>query len=372
MPYYSLKFANKEVFLCNFLFLSGLIYERSFFVKKFFLGGYKKMIKKAFSIGICAAFMLTILPIGRQNFVAESASPTSSEIALTPNANTQTTIPIAMATDNNYTHVTLVSIASALENADTDTKLKFYIMVPGDFSEDNKRKIQKVNDSFKNGEIEIINMGDSFKEFYKGIWGATMYYRLKLPSILKNEAKCIYLDGDTLVLKDLNDMYNLDISEYYVAGTPDGFRNRKKYGKRIKIPDMNDYINSGVILLNLAKMREDNIENKFYKLLTSELKNTYSPIFAFPDQDTINVACHGKILDLPFKYGALSLCLSSYNENHFKGIISKEDWLIEKKDIAIIHFAGRYKPWNDSKSPFRNMWEKYEHDLTEILKSYEV
>lgn len=316
-------------------------------MKKIFLGGYKKMIKKAFSIGICAAFMLTILPIGRQNFVAESSNPTSSEIALTPNANTQTTIPIAMATDNNYTHVTLVSIVSALENADTDTKLKFYLMVSGDFSEDNKRKIQKVNDSFKNGEIEIINMGDSFKEFYKGLWGATMYYRLKLPSILKNEAKCIYLDGDTLVLKDLKDMYNLDISEYYVAGTPDFFRGNERLGRRIKKPSMNDYVNSGVLLLNLAKMREDNIENKFFQLLTSELKNNPNPIFWYPDQDVINVACHGKISDLPLKYSVLSIK--------------------ENKNPAIIHYAGPRKPWK--KAYADNIWLKYEQNLTDVLNS---
>ena len=34
--------------------------------------------------------------------------------------------------------------------------------------------------------------------------------------------------------KDLKDMYNLNISEYYVAGTPDGYRNVNRYGRRIK------------------------------------------------------------------------------------------------------------------------------------------
>lgn len=330
-------------------------------MKKIFLGSYKKIIKKAFSIGFCAALMLTMLPLFGQNFVAESASPTASE------TNTQNTIPIAMATDNDYAHVTLVSIVSALENADKDTNLKFYLMVSGDFSEDNKLKIQKVNDKVKNGEIEIINMGDSFNEFYKGQWGTAMYYRLKLPSILKHEDKCIYLDGDTLVLKDLKSMYDLDISKDYVAGVPNLLRKNNGLEKRLNIPDMNNYIVSGVLLMNLAKMREDNIENKFSELLVNNLSN---PRFLFPDQDVISIACHGKIYDLPFKYGIPSNYLRFYDKSKFDGIMSEEDLLSAKKELAIIHFTGHPKPWKKSAEPqSRNMWLKYEQKLIDLLNS---
>ncbi len=76
-------------------------------------------------------------------------------------------IPIAMATDNNYVVPTLVSIVSASENANPATMLRFYIMVTSDFSEENKSKVQKLNEDLANCEITLIDMGDAFKDFEK-------------------------------------------------------------------------------------------------------------------------------------------------------------------------------------------------------------
>ena len=67
-------------------------------------------------------------------------------------------IPVAMATDNNYLVPTLVSIVSASENADPTTTLRFYIMVTSDFSEENKSKVQKLNEKLSNCEITIVDM----------------------------------------------------------------------------------------------------------------------------------------------------------------------------------------------------------------------
>ncbi len=150
-----------------------------------------------------------------------------------------------MATDNNYVTPTLVSIVSASENASPNTKLRFYIMVTNDFSEENKVKVQKLDEKLENSVITLINMGDAFKEFEKSFWGTAMYYRLKIGSMLKDESKCIYLDSDTLVLKDLTEMFNLDIGENYVAGVLDGYRQCEEHASELEISDMSQYICSG-------------------------------------------------------------------------------------------------------------------------------
>lgn len=272
-------------------------------------------------------------------------------------------IPIAMATDNNYVVPTLVSIVSASENADPATTLKFYIMVTSDFSEENKSKVQKLNEKLSNCEITIVEMGNAFKEFEKSNWGTAMYYRLKVGSVLKDERKCIYLDSDTLVLKDLTEMFNLDIGDNYVAGTPDGFRLCKDHAGELEIADMSQYICSGSLLWNLDKVRTDNIEEKFEQFLKKSSEKGKKLIF--PDQDAINAVCYGKIMDMPFRYGAIigfMYCAKYEKDPYLYKFIDQSNWEDGMKNTVVLHFVGK-KPWNSQKVKFGEQWHKYYSDL---------
>ncbi len=276
-------------------------------------------------------------------------------------------IPVAMATDNNYVVPTLVSIVSASENADPATTLRFYIMVTNDFSEENKSKVQKLNEKLSNCEITIVDMGDAFKEFEKGNWGTAMYYRLKVGSVLKDEDRCIYLDSDTLVLKDLAEMYNLDIGDNYVAGTPDGFRLCKDHANELEIADMSQYICSGSLLWNLAKIREDDVEEKFEQFLKKATEENKRLIF--PDQDAINAVCYGKIMDLPFRYGAIigfMYCPKYEKDPYLYRLIDKDNWEDGMKNTVVLHFVGK-KPWDSRRVKFVDQWQKYYSDSEKIL-----
>ncbi len=309
----------------------------------------KTRIKTCFLI----VFMATITVLS--NVVTESA------------ANKSIYIPVTMATDNNYIEPTLVAIVSASENANPYTKLRFYIMVTDDFSDENKTMMQRLNEKLPNCEITLIGMGNAFKRFEGGHWGTAMYYRLKLASVLKNENKCIYLDGDTLVLRDLSDMYNLDLGENYVAGVPDGYRLFDDYASKLGITDMSQYICSGSLLWNLDQIRKDNIEEKFEQFLETALvedKNLF-----FPDQDTINAVCYGKIMDMPFKYGAIVgflYCPKYEKDPYLFRIIDKSDWEDSVKNTVVLHFVGK-KPWISRRIKFNNLWHKYHSDLDKIL-----
>ncbi len=275
-------------------------------------------------------------------------------------------IPIAMATDNNYVVPTLVSIVSASENADPATRLKFYIMVTSDFSEENKDKVQKLSENLANCEITLIDMGDAFKDFEKSNWGTAMYYRLKVGSVLKDERKCIYLDSDTLVLKDLTEMFNLDIGDNYVAGTPDGFRLCKDHAGELEIADMSQYICSGSLLWNLDKVRTDNIEEKFEQFLKKSSEKGKKLIF--PDQDAINAVCYGKIMDMPFRYGAIiefMYCAKYEKDPYLYKFIDQSNWEDGMKNTVVLHFVGK-KPWNSQKVKFGEQWQKYYSDLEKM------
>ena len=105
-------------------------------------------------------------------------------------------INVCLACDDNYSKYAGVVIASALANSALKDNLCFYIL-DGGIKEENKAKINELK-SIKNCEINFISIDESLFEEYKKIKTHSYitiatYYRLKLPSLLPNVKKIIYL-----------------------------------------------------------------------------------------------------------------------------------------------------------------------------------
>ena len=67
------------------------------------------------------------------------------------------------------------------------------------------------------------------------------------PIIYPELKRIIYLDGDTLIFKDLLELYNLPFKNNYILGEPAPFHKfPEKFSKNSTI-----YINVGVSLINL-------------------------------------------------------------------------------------------------------------------------
>ena len=110
------------------------------------------------------------------------------------------------------------------------------------------------------------------------------YYRLKLPSILVELDKVLYLDCDVIVNTSLKDLYDTDITDYYAAGVKDIAMTSSGYVP--KLENNNIYFNTGVLLLNLDKMRKDKIEIEFEDYT---IKNIQS--IKVGDQEILNKVC---------------------------------------------------------------------------------
>lgn len=118
-------------------------------------------------------------------------------------------------------------------------------------------------------DIFVKEMSDSknLNNFY------TPYCLLRLFSDLVDlPTKIIYLDTDTMINKDIKGFYDIDVSNYEFAGVVD------RLGRWFI--DLN-YINSGVLLLNLEKIRETNLFSKTREMI--KVKK-----MAFPDQSALN------------------------------------------------------------------------------------
>lgn len=193
------------------------------------------------------------------------------------------------------------------------------------------KQIKFLNDvvKYKNEDNQVIKI--DVTELYEREFGGcknegaycTPYTLLRLLADLIPEIpdKLLYLDIDMMAGDDISKLYNIDISEYEYAAV------REKYGSKIIRPD---YINAGMLLLNMKKIKKTGLLEK-----ARERIKTKKMLFA--DQDAIFWSTTKKLL-LPRIYN--------------------EQAKFNKKDTVICHFCKRL------------LWRPYPH--TENYKQWQV
>ena len=251
--------------------------------------------------------------------------------------------------DNNYALPTRTAINSVIKNKKQETELKIYI-IGVELNEQNKNSFYKFN--MPNVKIIFLEQDDVYKNLgpqHKHVSKAALL-KFNIPQLI-NEERILYLDGDIIVSDDLSDLYHTDISEYYAAVIQDYFSIIiKEDNNRI---ETENYFNSGVMLLNLAKMRKDNISEN---LLT--YKRNQKDIY-YMDQDAFNYIFDKKVIFLNYKYNFLN----KYEET--------EQEIFKNIKPVIVHYADS-KPWNNINATNAELWLQYvlPEDLGYVLKNY--
>ena len=250
-------------------------------------------------------------------------------------------IHLCASLNDRYVYPLLVSIESVLINCDKQNSyIAYYILCAPEVREITLIKLQSLVYKYPlNLEIIFYNMGNNFMKVKDRMCSQATYYRLLTPIIL-NLRKIIYIDGDALTLKDLNDMYNLDFNNNYILGFLDVLSNGVDYlGLKSE-----KYINCGVVLLNLEKIRK---YNKIYDLLNV----TFSGVkLQNLDQTVVNYVFYPHIGTLPIKYGIFNFYDFSDTKKYLDVLrtqINKTELEEAIKDPAIIHHVLCWpKIWN--------------------------
>lgn len=199
-----------------------------------------------------------------------------------------------------------------------------------------------------NNNVKKIDVTKEYEEEFLGTANENAYctpytlLRLLADKIEEIPDKILYLDIDIMVGNDLTKLYNIDITNYEYAAV------KEKYGCWIIRPD---YINAGMLLLNMKKIKETGLLEKARNLLKRRK-------LLFADQDAIFWSTTKKLI-LP----------RIYNEQ------SK----FNKKDAVICHFCKRlmfrpyphtenYKQWNIEEVHKILKCFYFDEDLNEYLK----
>jgi len=242
------------------------------------------------------------------------------------NLNNKNPINISLSLDNSLVYPTLVVMSSCLENNDKENHIIiFYLLLSNDFDDKNLEIFESLKESY-DVRINYYYMVNYFNSLKKWKGSNAIYYKLFIPILFPYIERMIHLDGDTIVFKDLWDMFNLPFNDNYFLAQP----TRKDIFKD-KILKQNT-INAGVMLFNIKKLRED---KKDLELLN------YLFIKKFTEQILMGYVCLPKIGYLPFKYGIFFIgdikTYVSHVENNMIQKVNLTQVSEAMKDPSIVH-----------------------------------
>lgn len=273
---------------------------------------------------------------------------------------------IVYSTDENYCRHVAVSITSLLMNNEELKDINIYI-VENNLSQESKKKLKRIVEKYDKNLIFL-----SCNELCKNLkvntdFPKAAFSRLFLASKLKNIDKILYIDSDTYVNKGIKDLYDTNIDDYEIAGVQD---NAAYYLlKKIGMDKTDRYINSGVLLINLKKWRQDDVEKKI-----CDFTEKHNGRVNHNDQGIINGVCRKKIYILNPKYNMMpEMIYLSVKQSNFLykvyNYYTQEEITNAVENPVIVHYIEKFysRPWKKDcthplKSKYLDILNKSEFD----------
>ena len=201
----------------------------------------------------------------------------------------------------------MITTSSIINSQKTETKLRLHFAVVKNFRPKYMLKIYSLRRKIREDvEFNFYDANEVEKDLSKlSPKGPGLYAKLILPQLVSDDVKrlIIFDTGDLLVLRDLSEMYNWNMGNNIYMGVPD--QGIGKYGIFSK-KALNVYINVGSYLIDVKKVKLNNMYNKFKKY-----RHLYKSVWA--EQDMLNDLANGQVGYLPVRFGMIS---PFYNDSY--------------------------------------------------------
>ena len=275
-------------------------------------------------------------------------------------------IAIAVASNDYFIPYCATFLKSLMEHSDSQKNYDV-LLLSQDVSEVNVKRLQKLVSEWGNFSLRIIDPSvliDQYTFFVRGHFSKETYYRLVLPELLPNYDKILYLDSDMIAVKDVAELYEVDVQGYLLAacldadtaGLYNGYQiDKKEYTDNVlKLKKPFEYFQAGVLLMNLKEFRNTYTTKQILDFAVSEN-------WQLLDQDILNKLCEGKVKYVDMNWNVMV----DYAGVRINQIISLAPRKLNimyqeaRKNPFIIHYAGPQKPWFEPEMDFGDIFWKY-------------
>lgn len=276
---------------------------------------------------------------------------------------------IALITDDKYVLPTAVCVKSIYESHKSMLKCESLVIHICTFGLEDKnisifKSLENVNFLI---EIDTFNLHD-YKHYIEQInqkshVTPTALIKFDLHNFFKDLNLLLYIDGDIIIKKNLFALFKTDLSNSYLAASYEFWKYIESERYKFGIWGKEFYFNSGVMLLNLQKLREDGITEKLWDYKINKAKTTLM------DQESLNAVCGIQTVHLPIKW---NFNPAFFDPKFFKSIQDiygvKYDSIKDLyEDICVIHYVGTYdKPWKYKNARMAEEWLKTYKKIKEI------
>ena len=260
---------------------------------------------------------------------------------------------IACAADRQYAMPLAVMLRSVVANLDSRCALKVYIvdggLDPGTRSRISASLPERVTLHWiapeRTGFVDLP------------LWGRmtiATYDKLTIGRWLpESEERVLWLDCDLLVLADLGRLWETEKGRNVVLATQDmfvptlGARFGVACHRELGIAPESEYFNAGMMLIDVARWRSDDIASRALAYLKRYRRRVY-----FWDQEALNATLVGRWTKLDRRWNwSPRFDRVAFNDNGFGGA---------EKSAWIVHFSGSLKPWHfEARSSLHELYYRY-------------
>ena len=264
-------------------------------------------------------------------------------------------VVVLLASNERFAAYASVVVQSIVEH--TDPRRRYDIVVlTNDITQRSAQRLAYQASQAPHGNVDLglldaEAMLDGLKLPNRGRFRAAAHYRLLAPVLLPQVAKAVYLDADLVVLHDVAELFDTDLAGHFIAAVHDADTAGQYAGydpvvkpyleNEVGLRDPRAYFQSGVLVMDLAKMRAMNLSEEMLALAVSRK-------WRWPDQDILNRMAQGDYVRLDPRWNVLH----DWKRLRRSHIIAQAPLDVQAAydeaaaDPRIVHYAGPDdRPW---------------------------
>ena len=246
-----------------------------------------------------------------------------------------------MCTDSNFAPWAATSIRSLIDRHPSD-EITVHMLHDERLSPADRDSLARLTD----GSATVIG----FKEMDEsrlldlpsiGAAGRIVWWRLLLADVFSDLDRILFIDADTLVVDRVDELWATPLDAGPIGAVANVVdRNLRDYVRSVGVSDPLNYLNAGVLVLDLAQLRRTDATTALLDV-AKQLRGRSM----WADQDALNVVFDGRWHRLHPRWNAMN---SFWTWPELAAEVHGGQLAEAKKKPAILHFEGPSvsKPWH--------------------------